>query len=189
MQRFVSAIRESISEQNWLSALAMTLTLPEICANVEGFQGRPAEKYVKWFDANLLPIFLGGHDGKHVILSGSDCYALRCSYLHDGSSTPSDKHKAREVIRKYHFREPPFPMHCCKVNDVLQLRVDTFCEDVCGSVEKWESKLERTPQVIANLEGLLTVYKGTENVGEIGVHFLSDEEIAQIHAARAKRWL
>ena len=188
MNRFVTAVRNSISEKNWLAALAMALTLPDICANIEGTEGKPAEKYKTWFDKNLKHIYLGGAAGQEPLLSGSDCYALRCSYLHDGSESPGDHHKARQVIKRYHFREPDFFMHRNRINDTLQLRVDLFCEEICTAVEQWENSLLVTSEVQARLGSLLFVRKGMEGIAEIGGVVQSMDDAEKEIEMRARKY-
>ncbi len=65
-----------------------------------------------------------------AFLSGNDCYALRCAYLHEGSDNISQQN-AKEVVDKFHFIVAPkgSTIHCNMMNTKLQLQVDIFCED------------------------------------------------------------
>lgn len=69
-------------------ALALTLTLPDICAKVlrpktEGHSN--GNQYIKWFDKYVVPLYapLGKIDKSFV--TGEICYKLRCSFLHAGN--------------------------------------------------------------------------------------------------------
>jgi len=58
------------------SALALALTIPDICGSIE-FPKEPkvGRRYTDWCDTW----------GKMLAVSGADCYALRCAFLHSGS--------------------------------------------------------------------------------------------------------
>ena len=69
-------------------ALALTLTLPDICAKVLQSETKGhsnGEKYIEWFDKYVVPIYapLGKIDKSFV--TGKICYKLRCSFLHAGN--------------------------------------------------------------------------------------------------------
>lgn len=57
MQRFVTAIRKSIDEQNWFAALFLALAVPDICGALEqlptGKRGKIEARYCKWFNKYL----------------------------------------------------------------------------------------------------------------------------------------
>ena len=87
-----------------------------------------------------------------IFLSGNDCYALRCAALHEGSNDISSGHKARERVESFCFIAPVFDdagnakgPHNNMVMDVLQLRVDIFCQDIVNGVEEWIS--EKNPNI------------------------------------------
>ena len=57
------------------SALALAVSIPDICGSIEYPDKNIGERYVSWCDewaAGLL------------VMSSADCYALRCAYLHSG---------------------------------------------------------------------------------------------------------
>ena len=75
MKNLLHAVRAAIVERNWYAAVFVSMTLPDICCALE-FGRTSGHKYADWFDTNLP-------DYK-PLLTGNDCYALRCSLLHQG---------------------------------------------------------------------------------------------------------
>lgn len=51
MQRFTDAVRDAIRQQNWYSALAVALLLPDMCVAVEIGKKGNRHQYAAWFDA------------------------------------------------------------------------------------------------------------------------------------------
>jgi hypothetical protein len=140
MKHFVDAIRKAMHDENWYAALICALVLPDICSKVENpveCSGR--RRYIEWFHANLAGKYT--HDlpfERHTFLSGEDCYALRCAYLHEGDMDIT-RQSARMVLERFVFVAPrPGRVdHCNKNGTTLQLQVDMFCDDVCQAVESW----------------------------------------------------
>lgn len=80
----------SLNNKNYLSALALTLALPDICGKIAypkiTGEGAVGKRYTKWYNEHIYecePKYeienLGRFDGWAV-------YKLRCNLLHDGSS-------------------------------------------------------------------------------------------------------
>lgn len=117
----IKSIMKAYNDENYLAALALTLTLPDICAQVEfpeinyknfgnGYVGK---RYKKWFDLHLKQYF--GESGtmsieeddtnlkylegkKKYVFDGKACYALRCSVLHEGNDDISSKTEAYNFL-------------------------------------------------------------------------------------------
>lgn len=141
MQQFIQATRDAVTQGNWYAALALALTMPDICGRLEDPSQESEARFVSWYDRFLLHKYqfrIGPHSVLHSLLSGADCYALRCAFLNQGefgAETP----RAREALRGFHFvlPRPGSPVHLDQTGDVLQLHVDRFCLDVCEGVEQW----------------------------------------------------
>jgi hypothetical protein len=83
-RRFTNAIERSLNVENWYSALALALALPDICANVCSPNEGSQRRYVKWYNQYMLSKYtshVGADRTEHVFLKGEDCYALRCALL------------------------------------------------------------------------------------------------------------
>jgi len=95
MKRFTSSIRKSIDTKNWYGALMTALTLPDICGKLETPNENSKARSVRWLRTWIEPHYTDD-ELNHVFLSAEDCYALRCSFLHEGAlisrNNEQDKH-------------------------------------------------------------------------------------------------
>ncbi|AYC18968.1 hypothetical protein DZA65_02079 [Dickeya dianthicola] len=53
MNRFTSAIRKSVDDKNWFSALFIALAMPDICGSIETPKEKNGARYRRWFNENL----------------------------------------------------------------------------------------------------------------------------------------
>lgn len=146
---------------DWYGALTTALTLPDICGRMETPNEYSKPRYARWFTQWVEPLYTMGSSGKkHVFLSGNDCYALRCSLLHEGGENIEEQ-KAREALDNFHFIEPPPNgniFHKIQSNRSLLLQVDIFCNDVANAVDEWaKSDSANTPEVLERMNGLLKI--------------------------------
>jgi hypothetical protein len=155
MDYLIEAVRRSIQEENWYAALSTALTLPDIAAKIDGRPGGRS-RYISWCDDYLSPKYthaIGLHLQRHVFLSGNDCYALRCAFLHEGEFDVSSQ-QVHDVLTRFHFVVPGRHVHCNQINSLLQLEVDRFCEDICMAVEDWFKARGTDSTVLASLANL-----------------------------------
>jgi hypothetical protein len=172
MERFTSAIRKSMENQNWYAALYMSITVPDICARLESDDGKTnADKYIEWYDKYLADSYrheIGCDRQMHVFLSGADCYALRCAILHEGSIDMTTQRR-REVLDRFHFTV--CGSHCNQINSVLQLDLPVFCNDVCMAVERWADDFRTNcPDKLNRLDQIVRVDVGSHTMPE-GITF------------------
>jgi hypothetical protein len=162
MQHLLTAINAAVEQQNWYAALSTTLALPDICGWLEdpaaGSQGR----YVSWFDRLVGPEYIhaiGPTRERHVFLSGRDCYALRCAFLHEGREEIVSQ-RAREALGRFQFTvAPPGSMiHCNQFGSKLQLQVDIFCSQFVSGAERWLQDVGSDPDVASRFPSLLRIY-------------------------------
>src|SRR6266851_8533311 len=113
MNRFITAIRNATAQRNWYAALVTALALPDICGFLESPNVGSQQRYIRWFNQYLLGRYTGlvGEES-HVFLSGEDCYALRCSYLHEGGDNIM-RQRARAALESFRFvaPRPGFTVH------------------------------------------------------------------------------
>lgn len=170
MLRYVEAVEDAIRTRNWYAALGIALTLPDICASIEdptakGFEAR----YVNWYDRYLLSThtgFVGPKRRKVVFLSGADCFALRCAFLHEGTSETTPK--PQRVLQRFRFTRPRADgsggSHMNMLNGVmLQLSVDIFCQDVCNAVRAWIESVKGDEVIQSRMQGTLLVIEGQDD--------------------------
>jgi hypothetical protein len=161
MHRFTSAVRSSIKERNWYSALIAALILPDVCGCLEDPKKKSQARYSDWWDAYLKKTYTMKQG--HVFLSGGDAYALRCACLHEGSDDITEQ-RAREMLAKFAFIEPPAAgsIHCNQKGSTLQLQVDRFCEDICAGVEQWVADVKDKAEVQERINSMLLVKTSAE---------------------------
>lgn len=167
MDRFTNAVKLALDNKNWYGALASALTLPDICARLDNPvkpKGAPDTRYTTWATQWIEPKytkFIGPTHTKKVFLSGADCYALRCAYLHAGQDDVSDDKKT--ALERFHFNAPPSIAHNNMFDGiVLQLDLGRFCMDIVAAVEEWADHVKGNDEVQSRMTSLISV--------EIGPH-------------------
>jgi hypothetical protein len=142
MKAFINATREAICCNNWYAALALALTMPDICGRLEDPASSSTHRSKRWFNTYLLDRYqmnYAGEDAPRTFLNAEDFYALRCAYLHQGEFDVLDQ-RVRTTLTNFRFSAPLPGMliHCNLINHTLQLQVDIFCEQICAGVEQWQ---------------------------------------------------
>lgn len=141
MDNFTDAVKDALITKNWCAALVVSLTLPDICGRLEKPNDSSRLRYSDWFKKWVEPAYtsqIGPEKKVHTFLSGGDCYALRCSLLHQGE-TETSQQNAQEVVERFCFIAPRKGMtvHCNSQGTRLFLQVDKFCNDICDGVQNW----------------------------------------------------
>jgi hypothetical protein len=144
MRHFVRAVRDATSSRNWYAALGLGLALPDMCGFMETPTSGSRARYVRWFHRFVEPLYTNAKG--EVMLTGEDCYALRCAYLHQGDVDIMGQ-RARSVLERFHFvvTLPGVTIHRNQLFTTLQLQVDLFCEEICAGVESWLLEMSGTP--------------------------------------------
>lgn len=131
MRQFLTSIQSSLDNQNWLAALSMTLTLPDMAGWAQYPSLAPGARYQRWFNENMGRFYMRPGD---ECLSGRDCWALRCSFLHSGQDDISGERARRDLAR---FVFSVTGSHRIRYNDILQLDLLTFCGDFLQATCEW----------------------------------------------------
>lgn len=163
MERFTTAIRESVRAENWFAALFMSLAMPDICAQTERPSGKSAQdkgkKYRAWYKKYLDDkyVFPDGN-GKPSGFTGADCWSFRCACLHSGLSA-----EARGRVSEFAFRPPVkdagIIISCgmFEHQGKLTLQIDDFAENICKAVEQWETDMTGKLDVIKRINELIHI--------------------------------
>lgn len=164
MDHLIQSVRQAVAQENWYAALGLALALPDICGYAEDPTAGSQRRYVAWCTDYLVPKYtdlIGPHEEEHVFLSGEDCYALRCAFLHEGADEIVNQ-RARRALESFIFVAPrPGRMrHCNQIDGILQLQVDLFCEDLCASVEEWFGVARQRHDVQTRLGQLMKIEGG-----------------------------
>lgn len=169
MQRFTNAVRAAVEAENWYAALSMALSLPDVCGRLEQPTLGSKERYVSWCQRWLEPKYtsrLGPERTLHVFLCGEDCYALRCSYHHEGGGNILEQ-RARKALHDFHFITPPANgslIHNNQVNNTLQLQVDIFASDVATAVDAWATAVASDADIQERVAALLAIHDSSKGV-------------------------
>ena len=162
MENFVNAARCAVHAGNWYAALAMALTLPDMAGKAEWpSKNRGRESFVRWFELWLQPTYSVDATRFRPAgfqLTGSDCYALRCAYLHQGSLDLEGP--GANAIEAFRFIPPPADGHVYHRNmfeNTMQLQVDLFTWEVCEAVERWLVDARTRPEVAARIDSLARI--------------------------------
>ena len=93
-------VKELIKEINYcldsnccMAALALALTLPDICGKALYPKSKPSERYVKWYDEHISKP--ENIEGNKLDISGDLIYSLRNSIIHEGN--PNVNHNKFDV--------------------------------------------------------------------------------------------
>lgn len=144
MYQYLDSIRISLATNNHFGAIAMALTLPDICASVDAENGFTSpEKYSKWFDEYLSETFTQFFNDEglsNVIFGPQECYAARCSFLHNGiriiKHQGSLGYASHPTVSSVNFMSLGYGKYM-RNGDALTLDVKFFCENMIKAVEKW----------------------------------------------------
>jgi hypothetical protein len=162
LREALASVNQAILQQNWLGALALALTLPDICGKVAhpGMSGSQA-RYEAWFGQWLARPFgcTGRPDPDDPSLCGADMYALRCAFLHEGRDDITSQ-RARDLLTRFIFVAPAPGriVHMNRLGTALQLQVDLFCMTVCGAVERWLESVQTDAAALGALGNHLRIW-------------------------------
>ena len=136
--------------------------MPDICGSLEDPSQKSQVRFVKWYEKYLLRNYkgtIGPSKTPHIFLSGEDCYALRCAFLHQGEFGIEDQ-RARVVLEKFAFTipHPNFDLYCNQMGGVLQLQVGIFCQEVCTGVEEWLVNVQQNTAIQNRMRSLATIH-------------------------------
>lgn len=95
---YVAEIKNAIASHNYLSALVLSLMIPDICSKYDNKNnGNEEKKYIKWFNTYVYKKYYNVPNNKQIRktklrkemykikFNGSTCYALRNAIFHSGN--------------------------------------------------------------------------------------------------------
>lgn len=171
LRHFVAAARSAVSEANWYAAIALALTLPDICGSIDR-EGRVGERYAKWWDERAAGGFwikpdAGEEWDAHSLVTGNDAYYLRCAYLHEGKGDPGVK-AAKDRFR---FMVSPNGSYGQSRDErEVTLNVGYLVEVVCQAVEGWLADCANDPAVLASLRDMVSIIPSAITVIDYAKH-------------------
>ncbi len=162
----VQEVEWNIGDQRWQSALALALTLPDICGSIaypeivkRHWDGRVildrqnnptrdvGNQYIRWFDDFAAPFFKVHQNDEAPYICGERCWQLRCEYLHQNKGF-SNEDKGRNVC--FHLGVNCGTSICqldsaSQVNGNMDIRIDIeqFCLRMCQAAKDYYEKTHR----------------------------------------------
>lgn len=150
MENTIKSIRKSLEDKNYLAALALALTIPDVCSHVEypkeNFVGK---RYTDWYNIYFDVAFNGSIPQSNPNnlpipprFNADDCYELRCAVLHSGNTDMKatkvnfDRFKLyREIdVQSGVVQEVGKPQTEQKF---IYLDITRFCTLMCDVAEKY----------------------------------------------------
>lgn len=135
IEDLILSIKQSLAYKNYYGALALALTLPDICSNLEFPKiERVGIRYEKWCEKYIKSIFL----------NSNDYYKIRCSFLHSANENMRDK-ATMDSFKKYKFVSFNIDNISIKnnvidgknIDNLIVLNINNFCLEICNSTEFW----------------------------------------------------
>ena len=101
----VERIEKHLKEEDYISALIMSLIIPDILGKVAypKLKSKSEDRYTKWFDENVKDCFgilysQPFFENDTTRMSGRVCYKLRCKLLHEGENNLKDNTGIDEFV-------------------------------------------------------------------------------------------
>lgn len=152
MEFLLTEIEKALDAGLYFVALQSALTLPDICSLLESNDTHSSgDKYSRWFDDNV------GRPNQ-LMFTGKNCWNYRCSCLHSGQSEAKDA-KGKGYSRVF-FLVPgktTVLMHDNVINDMYNIDIVTFCNQMIEGVRKWEKVAKETELFQRKYELLMRV--------------------------------
>src|SRR6266404_5355686 len=146
MEMILQEVDRAVRAQLFYLAVAMALTLPDICSALGSPNGETeGRKYRNWYNANLA--------ARYPNITADDMWSLRNGVLHQGRCGHPNMQYSRILFT---LPEPQGNrVHNCIVNDALNLDAIQFCRDVVDSVRVWFAANQNGKNVVVNLPNLV----------------------------------
>lgn len=186
MIEIINSINLSLSNNNFYSALSMALIIPDIAGKIDSPLVGSQRRSIDWYDKYILkyyssvreePIMENGKfkldpNGRHIMveknsvfLSGNDCYALRCSFLHEWSGDITEQ-RARETLSRFEIvgnvRKTIF-IHMNYIaqfdgrNAILQIDVADFCQDMIRGYTEWMGDIGEDEEKLLKIKNMVSI--------------------------------
>lgn len=172
MRRFTDAGRHCFAAGIEYAGLFIALSLPDICAALEN-QTEGRRRYIEWYRRWAEPSFRTVVAGTpRLLFSAEDCYGLRCSILHSGSSL-IDKRRNPSGIDEVWVSEAAYTSTrntLENINDgsgtlkkIFQVKAIDLGHAIFDAVDAWDVAKAGNATVLMSKERLLKLWR----VGEI----------------------
>lgn len=146
IENVLQEIEGALNARLYYLAVAMALTLPDICAALESSDGVTSPtRYKAWFDSYMA---------KNIpSMTATDCYSLRCGVVHQGRFGHEKMRYGRAIFllpneQNIHFSD-------CMIDDAFFYSADIFCHRIIKTARDWFEAKKADPNVQKNLPNLV----------------------------------
>lgn len=129
----IKEIEQCLDYELWQSALALALTIPDICGLVEysdsQMKGKVKSRYTGWFKKHVENYFTQYNTDRGSYFTADMCYALRNAFLHSGSDNIQNK-----TVYKFDLRVNSCNSYGIDDNSNLThvvIDVGELCHNIC----------------------------------------------------------
>jgi hypothetical protein len=158
LHRYLADIHYAMNAGAFYSALALSVAIPDICGAIEYPDEKLVSKrYRDWFEQCCYML--------QSYLNAADCYAIRCSYLHqgldefDGSSAVAARltHIEFTVGKTAGGWSLSFipSAHGPEAKGAVRIPVEDFCRDMTTSGDAWYKSRASDSRVTSALARLI----------------------------------
>lgn len=163
MKKRIREIYKCLDARLYEAALALSLTLPDICGQVEYPDLGVAARYKKWVDNYIDKIKMGcncegwknsGIDEsvtageRYPVFTSTNLYKLRCSFLHSGNDDIESDFMEFELVQPGSSKLVDYDGHIVAYAGTISMReekttfsfvidIDYLCKLLCESAENY----------------------------------------------------
>jgi len=171
MEEFFKQTEVAAANGIWYLALFASLTIPDICgamATSDGMATKP--RYIEWFDHYVGPAYNPHGLGRLAHFTGADCYFLRCSMLHQGSTVKPESRFDRFVFfpRGNHNNAILDSNFGAGKISLLTLDIPRFCADLVSGGRTWLAEVKDSGEFKVNFERFIQARPDIP--GQPGIH-------------------
>jgi hypothetical protein len=147
LETLLGSIRDCLNGGLYYAGLVVALTVPDVCAALESEDGKTSnQKYKDWYESYLGELY--------KTLTSDDCYSLRCSVVHQGKFGHPNNQYRRVLFTVPNSQKNVY--HNNIVENALNIDAICFCTDVMNAARKWYDTKRTDPNVIKNLQNLVS---------------------------------
>lgn len=144
MKDLLLQIDTALDANLYYLAMFGALAIPDICAAMQAESGQTtSRRYKNWFNRYVADRYVVRGES---LLSGEDCYRLRCSLLHQGTAYYKKGTYAQYILVESEATTNWVHLNRFKLptGTVLNLDVRTFCRDILSGAYAWLEEYEST---------------------------------------------
>ena len=146
----IAEIRSALNANLYNCALAVSLTLPDICGKVAFPQEMSSRKrYKDWFSAYVKPLVtvaatkLPEEETVHITwITAEECWALRCAVLHAGNFE-TERINLSDIRIHAHKRDGQNYNHMLRDSRYADWDGIQLCETLCNAAEQYYNGFEK----------------------------------------------